>query len=102
MEHLQSIQKIGSEEAKQAEIALFRRLPEEAERILLQASPPLVYRAIKLNLDLYRWTRALELALKYKVHLDTVVAYRSNFLRQFQREETDKKFLQYANEVSDL
>ena len=50
VEYIQYIKAIPSEEGKQAELALFRRHPDEAERILLQASPPLVYRAIKLNL----------------------------------------------------
>lgn len=46
---------LASEEARQAEIALFKRRPEEAESILLQAG--LVYRAINMNLRLFNWTR---------------------------------------------
>lgn len=49
LEFVQHIQKVASEEGRNAELALYRRCPEEAEAILLQASPPLVYRAIKLN-----------------------------------------------------
>lgn len=99
MEYIQYIKAIPSEEGKQAELALYRRHPEEAERILLQASPPLVYRAIRLNINLFRWARALDLALKHKVHVDTVLAYRQKYLQSFEREETNQKFLQHFKQV---
>lgn len=99
MEFIQAIKAIPSEEGRQAELALFRRHPDEAERILLQASPPLVYRAIKLNIGLFRWARALDLALKHKAHVETVLAYRQKNLQSFEREETNPKFLQYFKQV---
>ena len=37
-------------EQRQAELALYRRRPEQAESILLAAQPPLVWRAIEMNL----------------------------------------------------
>jgi intraflagellar transport protein 80 len=80
-------------------MALFRRQPEEAERTLLQASPPLVYRAIKMNINLFRWVRALDLALKHRSHIDTVLGYRQRYLAEFNREETLQKFLQ-QNQVN--
>jgi len=100
VEYLQYIQSIPSEEGKQAEMALFKRAPDEAERILLQASPPLIYRAIKLNMELYRWGRALDLAVKYRTHVDTVIGYRERYLQRFGKKESDSKFLQYGKEVS--
>lgn len=100
MEYIQYIKSIPSEEGKQAELALFRRHPEEAERILLQASPPLIYRAIKLNISLFRWARALDLAMKHRVHVDTVLAYRDKYLQSFQREEVNQKFLQMFKQVN--
>ena len=100
MEYIQTIKAIPSEEGRQAELALFRRHPDEAERILLQASPPLAYRAIKLNINLFRWARALELALKHKVHVETVLAYRQKYLQSFERDEVNPKFLQYFQQVS--
>ncbi len=99
MEYIQYIKAIPSEEGKQAELALYRRHPDEAERILLQASPPLVYRAIKLNLNLFRWTRALDLAIKHKSHMETVLAYRQKYLQSFEREEVNQKFMQYFKQV---
>jgi intraflagellar transport protein 80 len=59
-----------------------------------------VYRAIKLNLNLFRWTRALDLALKHKVHVETVLAYRQKYLQSFDREEVNPKFLQYFKQVT--
>jgi uncharacterized membrane protein len=38
----------------------------------LQAQPPLLYRAIKMNIRLFRWARALELAVQHRSHVDTV------------------------------
>jgi len=94
VEYIQYIKKIPSEEGRQAELVLYRRQPDEAEKILLQASPPLIYRAIKLNINLFRWSRAVDLAVKHKVHIDTVLAYRQKYLDEFQREETNQKFVQ--------
>lgn len=44
--------------------------------------------------------RALELAVKHKTHVDTVLAYRHKFLQKFGRKESNKRFLQYAEGVS--
>ena len=49
LEFVQHVLQVSSEEGRNAELALYRRCPDEAEAILLQASPPLIYRAIKLN-----------------------------------------------------
>ena len=51
LEFVQHISRVPSEEGRNAELALYRKSPEEAEAILLQTSPPLVYRAIKLNVS---------------------------------------------------
>lgn len=52
LEFVQHISQVPSEEGRNAELALYRKAPEEAESILLQTSPPLVYRAIKLNVSI--------------------------------------------------
>jgi intraflagellar transport protein 80 len=100
LEYIQYIKAIPTEEGRNAELALYRRQPNEAERILLQASPPLVYRAVIMNIYLYRWDRALEIALKYRSHVDTCLGYRQRYLEQFGRRETDQRFLQYAAQVT--
>jgi len=96
MEHVS--EKVYSEEGKAAAIALYRRCPDEAEAILLQAKPPLLYRAIKMNIRLFRWNRAMEIALKNKKHVDTVLGYRARYLERFGKVETNAKFLQYSKE----
>ena len=99
VEYIQSIKAIPSEEGRNAELALFRRQPDEAERILLQANPPLVYRAIKMNIKLYKWDKALDIAMAQKTHVDTVIAYRKRFLEQYQKEETNDRFRQLNQEI---
>lgn len=99
MEYIQYIKTIPSQEGQQAETALFRRQIDEAERIFLNATPPLVYRAVKMNIRFYRWSRALDIALKFRTHVDTVLAYRQRFLEQFNKRESDQQFIQYASQV---
>lgn len=77
VEFVARMRKIPSEEGRSAELALYRRCPDEAEAILLQAKPPLLYRAIKMNVRLFRFGRALDIALKHKKHVDTVLGYRA-------------------------
>jgi hypothetical protein len=75
---------------------VYRRAPDEAEAILLGCNPPLIYRAIKLNVRLARWARALELAQSNKCHIDTVVAYRQRYLASIRRPETMQQFVTAA------
>ena len=56
------------------------------------------YRAVKMNIRLFRWSRALDLALKHKKHVDTVLGYRARYLESFGKAETHAKFLQCARE----
>lgn len=100
LEFILHVSAIPSEEGRSAELALYRRCPEEAERILLQATPPLLYRAIKMNIRLFRWARALELAVTHRSHVDTVLGYRAHYLQGLGRTETDPRFLQYAQQVT--
>lgn len=96
--YLQYIKEIPSPEGRNAEMALYRKEPPQvAEDILLQASPPLVYRAIKLNTRLYRWERALAIAERFGEHLDTVRGYRQRHLDATHREEHLSAFLKYAD-----
>jgi intraflagellar transport protein 80 len=96
---VQYIKTIPSVEGQQAELAMFCRQVDEAERILLNASPPLVYRAVKMNIRYFRWARALDIALKFRTHVDTVLGYRQRFLDQFGKQETDPRFIQYGQQV---
>ncbi len=48
---------------------------------------------------MYKWDRALEIAVNNKTHVDTVVAYRQRFLQMYQKEETNQKFRQFAADL---
>lgn len=78
-------------------ILLLSNRVEEAESVLLQSK--LVYRAIKLNINLFRWDRAYNLALQNKVHIDTVLAYRNKYLEGAGLEETNSKFIELGKEI---
>lgn len=92
MQYIQSVKLIPSAEGRNAELALYKRQPQQAEDILLHAD--LIYRAIKMHLSLFKWNRALELAIKYKTHIDTVCAYRAKYLESLDnRPETEPQFL---------
>ena len=91
------VKEIPSGAGRNAELALYQRRYEEAEKILLQNNPPLVYRAIKMNVRLFKWNRALDLAINNKVHVDTVLYYRKKYNNG--KKETDARFIQYFSEV---
>ncbi|WAR28818.1 IFT80-like protein [Mya arenaria] len=85
------------EDARNAEMALLCGNPQDAEAILLQAG--LIFRAIMLNIQLYNWDRALELAVKHKTHVDTVLGYRQKYMDQYGKPESNKRFLQYKEGI---
>jgi len=55
LQYIKHIVKLPSPASMNAELALFKRDPLEAERILIGEA--LYYRAIKLNVKLFRWER---------------------------------------------
>ena len=77
-----------------AYVLLLSNKIDEAENILLQGK--LIYRAIKININLYHWERALSLAQQYKTHIDTVLAYREKYLKGVGLEETNSRFNELA------
>ena len=52
-----------------------------------------------MNIRLFKWHRALELAVEYKTHVDTVLAYRQRFLKSIGKAESDGRFIQYDGKV---
>ena len=86
---LAAVREIPSQAGREAELALFRRAPpEQAESILLSAKPPLVFQAIAMNLQLFRWERALQLAKSAgRRHVNYVVAHRLRSLQASGRDE---------------
>lgn len=79
-----------------AYVLLLSNRLDEAETILLQGK--LIYRAIKININLFRWDKALNLALTHKTHVDTVLAYRKKYLDSVKLEEVNSKFLELSRE----
>lgn len=75
------VKELPSEPARNAALAVYQKKIPEAEQILLTAR--LYYRAIKLNIKMYKWDRALEIAVNNKTHVDTVIAYRKRFLQMY-------------------
>lgn len=91
------VKELPSEPARNAALAVYQKKIPEAEQILLGAR--LYYRAIKLNIKMYKWDRALEIAVNNKTHVDTVIAYRKRFLTMYSKEETNDRFKQYAKDL---
>ena len=79
-------------------MALFCKQPQQAEAIYLQSN--LIFRAIEVNINLYNWERALELAVKHETHVDTVLAFRQKYLKDLNCEESLKKFKQYSQQFT--
>lgn len=88
---------LPSEASKNAALALYCKKYNEAESILLHAK--LYYRAIKMNIKLFHWDRALEIAVLNKTHVDTVLAYRARFLQTQGKKETNERFLQLGDKI---
>uniref|UniRef100_A0A8B9LBR6 Intraflagellar transport 80 homolog (Chlamydomonas) n=1 Tax=Astyanax mexicanus TaxID=7994 RepID=A0A8B9LBR6_ASTMX len=97
VQYINFIKDLPSKESSLAHTLLFSGHVQEAEATLLQAG--LVYQAIQIHINLYNWDRALELAVKHKTHVDTVLAHRQKFLQVFSKKETNKRFLQYSEGV---
>uniref|UniRef100_A0A674ND32 Intraflagellar transport 80 homolog (Chlamydomonas) n=1 Tax=Takifugu rubripes TaxID=31033 RepID=A0A674ND32_TAKRU len=97
VQNIKFIKEQPSKESHLARLLLFSGQIQEAEAVHLQAG--LIYQAIQVNIDLFNWDRALELAVKHKTHVDTVLAYREKFLQKFGRKENNKRFMHYAEGV---
>ena len=91
------IKRAPSKDVKAAEMALFCGQIVEPEAAFLHAGK--IYRAIQLNLDLFRWERALDIALKHKTHVDTVLWFRKLHLKKIGRDEIIPKFKKYSHGV---
>jgi intraflagellar transport protein 80 len=98
--YINYVKELPSEAARNSALALYCKKVTEAEQILLQNK--LFYRAIKMNIKLYKWDRALDIAIQHQTHVDTVIAYRQRFLDQYGKEETNEKFKQYKQEIGDV
>ena len=53
----------------------------------------------QINIKMYKWERALEIAINQKTHVDTVIAYRKRFLEQYNKEENIPRFKELYGEI---
>jgi intraflagellar transport protein 80 len=102
--HLQRIQELPTEEARNAALALYKQNIEEAERILLQAHPPQVFRAVQMFLKLFRWEKALDLAVRQgnQEMVSIVVSKRRKWLDKMKKREGAEMFLRHGKSVTVL
>lgn len=85
-----------------AEILLFLGYHDAAINMMLQASPPQIYRAIKFNIRLFRWEPALLIALENGIEfIKLVLWYRRQHRLTFQEEETIPLFREKNSEFQD-
>jgi intraflagellar transport protein 80 len=95
LRYMARVREVPSAEGRQAELALFQRRVDEAEKILLEAG--LTYRAIEMHIGLHSWERAVKLAVERRTHVDTVLFYRQKHLESIGRTaETLHAFRQAA------
>lgn len=80
-----------------ANLLMLTNRVDEAEALLIETG--FIYRAIKLNLDAFRWDKALGLAQEHNKHVDTVLGYRKKYLEGAAKEENNAKFLQLSKEI---
>ncbi|UPR04303.1 WD40 repeat domain-containing protein [Chloropicon primus] len=96
---------VPSDEGRAAELALFKGVPaKEVEGMLLQSG--LHYRAIKLNIRMFHWERALELALKQSAAgspqlVQIVLWHRRRYLLRQGRPEHLEPFMVEENNLGD-
>jgi intraflagellar transport protein 80 len=91
------IKELPSEPSRNAALALYCKKYQEAEQTLLGAR--LFYRAIKMNIKMHKWDRALEIATQNSTHVDTVIAYRQRYLAGLNREENNERFLKIMKNI---
>lgn len=98
VQYIAHIKQLASAERRNAELALFCHQPMQAEATYLQAG--MIYRAIELNITLFNWERAMELAVQHKTHVDTVLAFRERYLEEVGCQETLQRFMQYSSKLT--
>ncbi|KAL7746502.1 hypothetical protein RI367_008152 [Sorochytrium milnesiophthora] len=91
------VKELNNQEARNAELALFRHQFREAESILLTTGQ--VYRVVRMWVLLHNWERALDIASKFKNFVDVVLYHRKRYLDQIGFRESSKKFLAAASSV---
>ena len=74
-----------------------RNSRRESMYVCMCVCPPVYVLSVFLYISFL--SRALELAVKHKTHVDTVLAFRQKYLKDLNSEESLKKFKQYSQQV---
>ncbi|KAJ8958886.1 hypothetical protein NQ318_019654 [Aromia moschata] len=90
LQHIKHIKTLSSKAEQKAHLALLGGRIQEADSILLHNG--MVFQAIYTNIQLHNWTRALDLAIKHKTHIDTVLYLRQQYLDNLGKPENNNKF----------
>ncbi|XP_023311105.1 intraflagellar transport protein 80 homolog [Anoplophora glabripennis] len=88
--YLQYVKTLPTKAEQKAHMALLGGRLQEAESVLLHNG--MVFQAIYNNVNLHNWTRALDLAIKHKTHIDTVLYLRQKYLDNLGKTENNNKF----------
>jgi intraflagellar transport protein 80 len=88
---LGKVKKMKSPAARNAMIAVLQGRINEAEEILIQGG--CIFRAVKMNLSMGRWDRALAIAKRSGKFVEVVAAYRTKYCRDMKIEEPDQEFV---------
>ncbi|XP_043253953.1 intraflagellar transport protein 80 homolog [Colletes gigas] len=98
VDYIQYIKGLPSKTERLAEMALLSGDLLTAEGILLQNG--LIEEAIRINLEMYNWNRALELAIRHKKQQEEVLRARKEYLQVINKEETNQSFLAYMATIA--
>ncbi|CAK9811983.1 Intraflagellar transport protein 80 homolog [Anthophora quadrimaculata] len=98
VDYIQYIKSLPNRTERLAEMALLSGDLLTAEGILLQNG--LIEEAIRINIEIYNWNRALELAIRHKKQLDEVLNARKKYLHVINKKETNQSFLAYITNVA--
>ncbi|KAE9554173.1 hypothetical protein FO519_002594 [Halicephalobus sp. NKZ332] len=94
---LNEIRNEKNPQVKNALMTLFNGNSRDSELSLAQNG--FTFRSIMTCLSLFQFEKALDLATKNKIHIDTVLGYRQRYLEKTGRKENDSKFLKQLAEV---
>uniref|UniRef100_A0A7E4VJE4 WD_REPEATS_REGION domain-containing protein n=1 Tax=Panagrellus redivivus TaxID=6233 RepID=A0A7E4VJE4_PANRE len=94
---LNEIRSETNPQIKSALMTLFNGNARDAQLNLAQNGH--TFRAIMTCLSLFQFDKALDMAVRTKTHVDTVVGYRQKYLEKTGRKENDPKFLKQLAEV---
>ncbi|XP_016838578.1 intraflagellar transport protein 80 homolog [Nasonia vitripennis] len=98
VDYIRYIKKLPNEMERLAEMTLLAGDLLAAEGILLQNG--LVPEAIRINIAMYNWNRALELALKHKKLLGELLEARKRYLQVLEKKEVNQSFLAVQSNIA--